>query len=664
MLHIVSWNVAGWKTASERIKKRHGSIKLWLESIKADVLCIQEVKISENEIELKGTELYGAKDCNGGKECNGGYDSFWSCPKTGNGATKVSSSSQSKGLNGVATFARKGLTAKACSTCLDIDELDKEGRCLMTDHGKFVIFNCYVPFSGKDYCRLPFKLRFLDALKVAMQKQRDQGKHVILVGDLNCTPRGVDCARSFRKIDVTQLLDAQPPFEEHIRKLYPSKSSQLKGLSYLREAWPVVEHALLNTLEVKEADTQNSQGKSQGAIKYTVIAQREDGRKVKLGKAGFSHPGNDFRIEDVTLEGCEDRILVREKDCLRVYELREAVKQLGPNPPHEYSMSAECWDCIADTYGRPAHNAHSVQWLHDILKDGMVDAFAEAHPKAVARYTCWDQSRNLRYQNEGSRIDHIIVSRGLWEMVGCVRGKLAYAAIDTTTNTVTTIDTATDAIASSSSNSNSSNNIFISSSSSSATSSSKSYSNSINGGNNDSNSDSYKGGDNDSNDGIVDCGRVEAERQSSLLACTGNGQFQGAATDGSGIPDAPDAAYQLQFQPAHTGMVYTPPEFSDHIGVSLLLGVREGDGTEEQKRATRDILAVGQTLQRDQATKATQPFIKQASITSYFGAAPCKVINMPSPTASGKRHDHRQKKVDQTDKNKRGKINSFFSKKL
>lgn len=52
----------------------------------------------------------------------------------------------------------------------------------MTDHGAFVIFNVYVPTNGAAGAKLPFKLRFLDALTARMKVVRAKGKGVILAG--------------------------------------------------------------------------------------------------------------------------------------------------------------------------------------------------------------------------------------------------------------------------------------------------------------------------------------------------------------------------------------------------------------------------------------------------------------------------------------------------
>lgn len=70
--------------------------------------------------------------------------------------------------------------------------------------------------------------------------------------------------------------------------------------------------------------------------------------------------------------------------------------------------------------------------VKEVLGDGMVDSFAEFYPKALGRYTClllrsssiilspgWDQYRNKRHENEGSRIDYILVVRGQPTLLAC-----------------------------------------------------------------------------------------------------------------------------------------------------------------------------------------------------------------------------------------------------
>lgn len=86
-----------------------------------------------------------------------------------------------------------------------------------------------------------------------------------------------------------------------------------------------------------------------------------------------------------------------------------------------------------------------------------------------------------------------------------------------------------------------------------------------------------------------------------LRACTANGAFRPASFEGGGIPDAPTTAYETMFQAAHTGILYTPPEASDHVAVSLLLQLQP------------DL-----QLKSDAATKMAQPHKRQSCITSFF----------------------------------------------
>mmetsp|Transcript_6306 Transcript_6306/g.13039 ORF Transcript_6306/g.13039 Transcript_6306/m.13039 type:complete len:579 (+) Transcript_6306:114-1850(+) len=190
--YILSWNVAGLKTSLSHIEcNTKGGFEAWLQSVNADILCLQEVKISRKEVADRPRKV-GASVA--------GYDSFWSINE-GKGAQKA-------GLNGVTTLVRKGLTVSACCTSLEDPELDGEGRCVMTDHGSFVVFNTYVPNSGPQGCRVPFKQRWLSALHRAMQRQRAKGKAVIWAGDLNMKLRATDCCWQSRQIRVPKFLAA------------------------------------------------------------------------------------------------------------------------------------------------------------------------------------------------------------------------------------------------------------------------------------------------------------------------------------------------------------------------------------------------------------------------------------------------------------------------
>ena len=88
--------------------------------------------------------------------------------------------------------------------------LDAEGRCVLTFHGAgakaFAVFNVYVPNASQGSARLPFKVKFLRALRRRMQQVRSEGVAVLLVGDLNISRRRQDSHPDNCRIDVRKAI--------------------------------------------------------------------------------------------------------------------------------------------------------------------------------------------------------------------------------------------------------------------------------------------------------------------------------------------------------------------------------------------------------------------------------------------------------------------------
>jgi len=99
-------------------------------------------------------------------------------------------------------------------------------------------------------------------------------------------------------------------------------------------------------------------------------------------------------------------------------------------------------------------------------------------------------------------------------------------------------------------------------------------------------------------------------------AAVASGLFQGASFEGGGIAPATPKALETQFGEPHTGIIYTAPQYSDHVAVSLLLNERF------------DRLYVSSSLVLNgKETKLAQPHKKQQSISSFFS---CSSSNMSS----------------------------------
>jgi hypothetical protein len=95
--------------------------------------------------------------------------------------------------------------------------------------------------------------------------------------------------------------------------------------------------------------------------------------------------------------------------------------------------------------------------------------------------------------------------------------------------------------------------------------------------------------------------------EAALRAATANGAFQGASFQGGGIAPATQKALDTQFMGTpHTGIIYTPPSFSDHVAVSLLL--------------KNDIVHTPLVLdESDAQTRKAQPHKAQRSVAAFFG---------------------------------------------
>jgi len=210
---LISWNVASWNTAVREIAKRHGSFDSWARDLGPDVLCLQETKLCDKDVNSNASAL-GALAA--------GYDSFWACNE-GRGA-------QTKGLNGVCTFVRAGLAIRAERHPLRDPQLDGEGRCLLVElRGGVVVVNVYVPNSSDG--RLPIKLRFLDALAALLAREHAEGKRVVLVGDLNLQSRALDAHWKLRVLDLGGLASAASARALDCALLWPSAqpAEELRG---------------------------------------------------------------------------------------------------------------------------------------------------------------------------------------------------------------------------------------------------------------------------------------------------------------------------------------------------------------------------------------------------------------------------------------------------
>ncbi|KAL3624771.1 hypothetical protein CASFOL_031439 [Castilleja foliolosa] len=236
-MKIVTFNVNGLRPRISQF----GSLRKLLDSLDADVICFQETKLSRHEMK---SDLVQAE----------GYESFFSCTHTTDkGRT---------GYSGVATFCRVKSAFSSDEVALPIsaeegftgvlrkterplifegledfstDELEKidgEGRCIISDHQHFVLFNVYGPRAESDDTqRTEYKRKFFNVLQRRWDCLLGQGRNVIVVGDLNIAPYTIDRCdagpdfekNEFRTWFRSLLVRNGGPFSDVFREKHPDR---------------------------------------------------------------------------------------------------------------------------------------------------------------------------------------------------------------------------------------------------------------------------------------------------------------------------------------------------------------------------------------------------------------------------------------------------------
>lgn len=173
-MHIFSWNVNSLRAmvrklpsaASKGANNNNNALQSFIKSHNADIYCFQETKMTADQLDHSLQFIEG-------------YESFWSFCKT------------KKGYSGVVTYARTGITIDA-QAGFGVQRFDDEGRIMMTDHFSFVLYNIYFPNSGMGPERLQYKMEFYEAFLEKCIDLRKQGKHVVVVGDVNTPFEDID----------------------------------------------------------------------------------------------------------------------------------------------------------------------------------------------------------------------------------------------------------------------------------------------------------------------------------------------------------------------------------------------------------------------------------------------------------------------------------------
>lgn len=161
-MQICSWNINGLRATI-----KGGQLREWLETSRPDIVGMQEVKATPEQVDESGwTEL--------------GYRSWWH-------------PAEKAGYSGALLLSR--YEPSDVRLGLGSPEFDAEGRVIQAEFADFTLITAYFPNSGRGADRLKYKEEFCSALLNRANAIRASGRHVIFMGDLNIAHTGMDIAR-------------------------------------------------------------------------------------------------------------------------------------------------------------------------------------------------------------------------------------------------------------------------------------------------------------------------------------------------------------------------------------------------------------------------------------------------------------------------------------
>jgi exodeoxyribonuclease III len=157
-MRIISYNTNGIRAA---IKK--GFLE-WLATNPADIVCIQETKALETDVDISEFEKLG-------------YTSHWF-------------SAQKKGYSGVAIFSKIKVDNVVVGN--GFEQSDFEGRVIRADFGKLTLLNCYFPSGTSGDERQTYKYQWLKEIQSFVDELKKTRKQIVLCGDYNIAHQPVD----------------------------------------------------------------------------------------------------------------------------------------------------------------------------------------------------------------------------------------------------------------------------------------------------------------------------------------------------------------------------------------------------------------------------------------------------------------------------------------
>ena len=170
-MKILSYNVNGIRAALNK------GFAEWLSAAGPDVVCLQETKALEDQV---NTVLFEQM----------GYQHYWH-------------SAQKKGYSGVAILTKTNPLNVQKGT--GIEHMDFEGRVIRADYENVSVISLYLP-SGTNLDRLEHKFKFMDDFQEYIDALKRNHPRLVICGDYNICHRAIDIHDPVRNKNVSGFL--------------------------------------------------------------------------------------------------------------------------------------------------------------------------------------------------------------------------------------------------------------------------------------------------------------------------------------------------------------------------------------------------------------------------------------------------------------------------
>lgn len=158
-IKLASWNVNGIRSVLNK-----GALQSYLEESNPDIICLQETKAQEDQVDFDFSEL--------------GYYEYW------NSAVR-------KGYSGTAIFTK--IKPLSVTYGIGIEDHDQEGRVITLEFADYYLVTVYTPNAKRDLTRLEYRQVWEDDF-LAYLNTLNAVKPIVFCGDLNVAHQEIDLA--------------------------------------------------------------------------------------------------------------------------------------------------------------------------------------------------------------------------------------------------------------------------------------------------------------------------------------------------------------------------------------------------------------------------------------------------------------------------------------